>query len=133
MQVLDVLYAIGGVVAMAFFLYAATPLFPPNNGRIVPWYLAGFGIGLFNVLQSLKIIASSEAEFASNCMIIDQYGRELEPVHEPAATELTEQSRKRVAKFIFTALFMLVWIRCAHTNPLRPKIPAPVRAPFGPT
>ena len=28
---------------------------------------------------------------------------------------------------------MLVWIRCAQTNPLRPNRAAPVRAPDGPT
>ena len=58
------------------FLYSATPLAPPNNSHIVPWYLAGPGIGLFGTLQSLKVVYTSEAEFASDCMIIDQYGRE---------------------------------------------------------
>src|SRR5436305_15078403 len=31
------------------------------------------------------------------------------------------------------ALVMLVWIRCAQTNPLRPNTAAPVSAPDGPT
>jgi len=39
-QLVDVLYAIGSIVLVSFFLYSATPLFPPNNGHIVPWYLA---------------------------------------------------------------------------------------------
>jgi uncharacterized membrane protein YbhN (UPF0104 family) len=106
----DLLYAIGGIVLISFFLYSATPLFPPNNGHVVPWYLAGLGIGLFGVLQSLKVVYPSEAEFASHCMVIDQYGRELEPMVEPPPVQATEPKWKRVAKAIFTAAFMLVWV-----------------------
>jgi hypothetical protein len=60
----NVLYALGGVFFIFIFLYSATPLAPPNNGHIVPWYLAGLGIRLFGILQSLKVAYASEAECA---------------------------------------------------------------------
>jgi hypothetical protein len=107
---LDVLYAVGGIILISLFLYSATPLFPPNNGHVVPWYLAGLGIGLFGVLQSLKVVHAAEAEFTSNCMIIDQYGRELEPVNEPSPVQLSEPNWMRVTKVMYTVAFMLVWV-----------------------
>jgi len=105
-----VLYALGGIFFVSIFLYSASPLFPPNNGHIVPWYLAGLGIGMFGILQSLKVVSASEAEFASNCMIIDQYGRELKPAHEPSPAQLGEPNWKRITKVAYTVVFMLVWV-----------------------
>lgn len=107
---LDVLYATGGVIFISLFLYSATPLFPPNNSHVVPWYLAGLGIGLFGILQSLKVVYSAEAEFISHCMTIDQYGRELEPVHEASPTESNEPTWKRAAKGTYTAVFIVAWV-----------------------
>jgi len=109
-KLLDVLYAVAGVCFISFFLYSAVPLFPPNNGHIVPWYLAGFGIGLFGVLQSLKVVYPSEAEFASNCMIIDQYGRELQPVQEPSPSQPSEPNWKRFTKATYSIVFMILWV-----------------------
>jgi hypothetical protein len=106
----NVLYALGGTCFISIFLYSATPLAPPNNGHIVPWYLAGLGIGLFGILQSLKVAYASEAEFASDCMIIDQYGRELEPAHAPPSAPLSEPNWKRVTKVTYTTVFMLAWV-----------------------
>jgi hypothetical protein len=106
----DVLYAVGGVCLISFFLYSAGPLFPPDNGHIVPWYLAGLGIGLFGVLQSLKVVYPSEAEFTSNCMIIDQYGRELQPAQEPSPAQPPEPNWKRFTKATYTVVFMLLWV-----------------------
>jgi amino acid transporter len=106
----NVLYALGGAFLISIFLYSATPLFPPNNGRFVPWYLAGLGIGLFNILQSLKVAYASEAEFASDCMIIDQCGRELQPTHAPPPLQSSEPKWKRATKVTYTTVFMLVWV-----------------------
>lgn len=106
----NVLYALGNIFFISIFLYSATPLAPPNNGHIVPWYLAGLGIGLFGILQSLKVAYASEAEFASDCMIIDQYGRELEPARAPASALLSEPNWKRVTKVTYSAVFMLLWV-----------------------
>ena len=109
-KLIDVLYAAGGIFFVSIFLYSAVPLFPPNNGHIVPWYLAVFGIGLLGVLQSLKVVHLSEAEFASNCMIIDQYGRELPLAREPSPAQPSEPNWKRFMKVAYTVVFMLMWV-----------------------
>ncbi len=106
----NLLYALGGTFFISIFLFSVTPLATPNNGHIVPWYLAGLGIGVFGILQSLKVVYASEAEFASDCMIIDQYGRELEPAHVPSPSQLSEPNWKRITKVTYTTAFMLVWI-----------------------
>jgi hypothetical protein len=92
------------------FLYSATPLFPPNNGHVVPWYLAGFGIGLSGVLQSLNVVFSSEAEFASNCLTVDQYGRRLQTEPELSPLVAPEAKWRRVTKAIYAAVFILLWV-----------------------
>lgn len=108
---LDALKAAGGIVLISFFLYSATPLFPPNNGQLAPWYLAGLGIGLFGILQTLKVVYATEAEFGSNCMIIDQYGRELDPPPpQSSQAEPHYANWKRVAKGIYQVTFILVWV-----------------------
>jgi hypothetical protein len=71
----DVACAVGRVLLVSAFLYSVIPRLPPNNSHSVPWYLGGIALSLFGVLQSLKVVYLSEAEFASNCMIMDQYGR----------------------------------------------------------
>jgi hypothetical protein len=106
---IDPLYAVGALSAPVL-LYSATPLFPPNNGHIVPWYLAGLGIGLFLVLQSLKVVYPSEAEFASNCMIIDQYGRRLQTEQELSPAQAPEVNWRRATKAAYTIVFMLLWV-----------------------
>jgi len=106
----NVLYALGGIFLISIFLYSATPLAPPHNAHIVPWYLAGLGIGLFGILQSLKVAYASEAEFAADCMTIDQYGRELEPTRAPASVQLSEPNWKRVTKVTYSTVFMLMWV-----------------------
>jgi hypothetical protein len=47
----NVIYAVGSLALVAFFLFAGTPLFPPLIGAALPWYLAGLGIGTFGVLS----------------------------------------------------------------------------------
>ena len=106
----NVLYTLLGIFLIAIFLYSATPLFPPSDSHSVPWYLAGLGIGLFGVLQSLKIVNTSEAEFTSNCAIIDQYGREMKPSPGPSPVQLWEPNWKRVTKVVYSVVFVLVWI-----------------------
>jgi hypothetical protein len=106
----DVLYAAGGIFLVSIFLYSAVPLFPPNNGHIVPWYLAGFGIGLFGVLQSLKLAYPSESEFASNCMIIDQYGRELQSAQEASPAQPPEPGWQRFTKATYAIVFIFLWV-----------------------
>jgi hypothetical protein len=42
-------------------------------------------MSLFGTLQSLKVVYTSEAEFASDCTIIDQYGREPSSSRPPSS------------------------------------------------
>jgi hypothetical protein len=107
----DIVYAVGGVVLIALFLYGATPLFPPSTGAALPWYLAGLGIGTFNVLSSLKVVNASEADFLMNCRAVDQYGQEIPRASElPQPASATEPRWKKLARAIYVATFMLVWI-----------------------
>ncbi len=100
----NLLMAAGGVALMGVFLYAATPLFPPSNPRFLPWYLAGFGIGFFNVLQALRLVHPSEAAFLADC-------------HEPSSqieqatqSEPTDPRWHRVVRGTYGLLFLLVWL-----------------------
>jgi len=73
--------------------------------------LAGFGIGVFGILQSLKVVHGAEAEFVSNCMIVDQYGGESAPIGESTSFEESrEASWKRAAKAMYAVIFLMVWI-----------------------
>jgi hypothetical protein len=106
----DVLFAISTVILIAFFLFAATPLFPPSQSYALPWYLAGLGIGTFGTLQSLRIVQSSELEFLSCCRVVDQFGREIERASELQKPKAIEVSWKRAVRVIYSVLFLLVWI-----------------------
>jgi hypothetical protein len=106
----DALIAMATAFAVAFFLYAASPLFPPRDHRFLPWYLAGLGIGAFGILSSLRIVYPSEAEFLANCRAIDQYGREIDRASELPEPRNVEPDWKKVARGVFNAAFVLVWI-----------------------
>ena len=106
----DGLFAIGAAIGIAFFLHAASPLFPPSDHRFLPWYLAGLGIGTFGILSSLRIAYSSEAEFLTHCRTIDQYGREADRASELPEVKNVEPDWKKVARGIYTVTFVLVWI-----------------------
>jgi hypothetical protein len=58
-------------------------------------------------------------------------GRAVEQRQGPLAQAYS--SAQTTNGTLVRALFMLVWIRCAQTNPLRSKAAAPVKAPAGPT
>ena len=57
-----------------------------------------------------QVACAAEADFSSNCMIIDQYGGELEPVNEYSSVQLYEPSWKRVTTVMYTAVFTLMWV-----------------------
>lgn len=90
------------VVAITVFLFATTPLAPPLNPRMLPWYLMGGGIGLFNVLQSLTLVTTSEEEFQAQC------GEPPPP--NTAAQSTTEHSWKRIVQWAFSTAFVAVWL-----------------------
>lgn len=107
----DVVNAIGAVVFLAFFFFAATPLFPPSAPRALPWYLAGLGIGTFTVLSFLKVVHSSETAFLLHCRVVDQNGQEIALVSELPEAQLPADPRwKKLVRGIFSTVFILVWI-----------------------
>jgi hypothetical protein len=107
---LDILRAAGGGVLTAVFLFAATPLFPPSDSRALPWYLAGLGIGVFNILCLLNLVCLSKADFLAQCSSSDQPGRELvAPPPQPAATVI-EARWKNVVRRSYTVAFFAVWL-----------------------
>jgi hypothetical protein len=100
--------AAGTTLLMAFFQYAATPLFSPAKPQFLPWYLAGFGIGLFNVLSALNLVQSSEAEFEAACV----QSRAASSSHE-GTRELISPTTigwKRVVRGAVTICFLAVWL-----------------------
>src|SRR5690349_7469239 len=100
----NLLGAAGGVGLMGVFLFAATPLFPPSNPRFLPWYLAGFGIGSFNVLQALRLVHPSEAALLADCYELGSQ------ISQPAQIELTDPGWRRVVRASYSIIFMLVWL-----------------------
>jgi hypothetical protein len=98
------LAALGGLVLTGVFLYAASPLFPPSNPRFLPWYLAGFGIGLFNFLQSLRLVHSSEAAFLADC------GDSGSQAEEPAQAEPPGRQWQKLVRTVFSFFFFAVWL-----------------------
>jgi hypothetical protein len=98
------LAALGGVVLTVVFLYAASPLFPPSNPRFLPWYLAGFGIGLFNFLQSLRLVHSSEAVFLADC------GNSSSQIGEPVQAEPARPQWQKLVRTVYSVFFFAVWL-----------------------
>jgi hypothetical protein len=88
----NLLMAAGIVALMGVFLYAATPQFPPSNPRFLPWFMAGFGIGTFNVLQALRLVHRSEAAFLADCR---EPGSQIE---QATQTEPTDPQWHRVVR-----------------------------------
>ncbi|MEQ1819421.1 MAG: hypothetical protein ABL871_12500 [Terricaulis sp.] len=97
----EVLSALFGVVLVVLFLGATTPLASPTNPRMLPWFLAGAGIGLFGLLTSLKLVRFSQAEFLADCT--DQQERE-------AIADEGEVGWRRLLHWIYSALFLGVWL-----------------------
>jgi len=47
--------------------FACRPMFPFFERGCLGWYLAGVDIALFNILDSLRVVQSSEADFLKFC------------------------------------------------------------------
>jgi hypothetical protein len=105
----DVLTAIGTAIFVAFFLFGATPLFPIDS-QVLPWYLAGAGIGTFGILSALKIASGTETDFMLHCTVIDQYGQEIPRLCEIPKPRVVEARWKKMARGAYFCAFMLVWI-----------------------
>ena len=96
----------GGIALTGVFLYAATPMFPLSNPRFLPWYLAAFGIGIFNVLQTLRLVHPSEAAFMADC---SEPGSSISTAQAGQAGP-TEPQWHKIARAAFTVLFVMVWL-----------------------
>jgi hypothetical protein len=100
----DLALALGIDALLGFFLQAVTPQFSASNPRFLPRYLAGHGIGAFNILTMLKLVRSSKAQMLADCSDAPS-----EPKQEPK-TEPMEPQSHRIARVIFSCLFLLVWL-----------------------
>jgi hypothetical protein len=105
----NVLFAIGSAILIAFFLFAATPLFPPSNPQSLPWYLAGAGIGIFGILHSLRIVYAAEADFLANCGSFDPYRQGAPPIPQRFNSP-GEAPWKKATRTVYGIVFMLVWV-----------------------
>ena len=105
----DVFYAMGTAILVAFFLFSATPLFPLSP-QVLPWYLAGGGIGTFGILSALKIASGTETDFLLHCTVIDQYGREIPRLCELPEPKVVEARWKKMARGVYSGAFLVVWI-----------------------
>lgn len=105
----DILSAIGTAIFVAFFLFSAAPLFPIDS-QILPWYLAGAGVGTFGILSALKIASGTETDFMLHCTVIDQYGQEVPRLCEIPKPRVVEARWKKIARGVYLGAFLLLWI-----------------------
>lgn len=99
--------AVAGVALMAVFLYAATPLFSPKDPRFLPWYLAGFGIGAFNVLQALRLVHPSEVAFLADCH------ERTSQIEQATQNKPSDPLWHRIVRATFSIAFLIVWLEFA--------------------
>ncbi len=99
------LTAAGTILATGFFLFAASPLFPPSNPNALPWYLAGLGIGTMNFLIALRLVRSTQSEFLADC----QGAASPPAAPEPPAMQ-TDPNWKRILRGAYSVAFFLVWL-----------------------
>jgi hypothetical protein len=91
-----------GVVAVGLFLGSATPMFSPFNPTILAWYLAGLGIGLFGLLQSLRVVYFAEEDFLADCK---------DPaLDHPTSARPKDARWKRTIRAIYGIASLLIWL-----------------------
>lgn len=106
-KALDILMAVGTLAAIALFLFSASPNFPPTSVTSLPWYLAGGGIGLFGILNALKVVRRTRTEFEA-----DVAAAKAPASSAPAATLVDEPKvdwRTWVVR-IYSVAFVAVWL-----------------------
>lgn len=106
----NLLMAAGGVALIGVFLYGATPSFPPSNPRFLPWYLAGFGIGAFNVLEALRLVHLSKAEFLADCHEPGNQHELSSRVEDVKQSEPIDPRWHKVVRGAYTLAFFIVWL-----------------------
>jgi hypothetical protein len=100
----DVAWAAVTVVLGGVFFYSASSWFSPLNPRFLPWYLAGLGIAIFNTLNALKLVRTSEAQMMADA----QRGSTSPESH--ADPEPFEPVWRRAVRAIYYCVFFLVWL-----------------------
>lgn len=98
--------AFAALVSLAlglFFLGSVIPRISPLSPRIFPWFAAGGGIILGEVLFLLNVVCLSKKEFLRHC------GDKVS--EEPQASNLPQEPQwKRTVRTLFGLYFLAVWI-----------------------
>jgi hypothetical protein len=130
----DLLKAALIVAAGAVFLYVATVNFKADDPHLMPWFLAGLGIILFNVLSQLKLVTFSEEAFAA-------LGK---PAEAPAVEIMGaprdddgEPSWHRTARAAYRIGFFAIWLTFLaffylNSTALRDGVPQPTATASAP-
>eukprot|EP01030_Chromulinospumella_sphaerica_P026850 gene26850-27075_t len=92
---------------MGLFAFAATPNFPPTRPGALPWYLAVAGIGLFGLLNTLKVVRRTRTEFEADVAAAKA------PADAAIVTGLVDKPdadwRTWVGR-VFSVVFLGVWL-----------------------
>lgn len=96
------LAAAAGILLIAIFLFAVGQLGSPSDPHMVPWFIAGAGIGLFNALRSLRLVRMSQAGFRADCGPVGSA--------PPAAADHAPKGWKKVLLTVFQIFFLLAWL-----------------------
>ncbi len=86
---------------MAYFVGATTGFSVSRFVTLGPWALAVVGIGVYSVLQALRIVHTSEKAFRAECGDQTQLA---EPERPP------EPRWKAIIRYAFITAFILVWL-----------------------
>jgi len=102
----EMVAALTTAALVGIFLFAATPIASTRDPVMLPWYLAGLGIGLFLILMKLRLVRMSQIDFEADCHGASSVGTSAANV----ATPDMEPAWKRRVRAGFSALFLLVWL-----------------------
>jgi hypothetical protein len=100
---MQALQAAGAIIVILVLCYAATPQFPPTRTEFLPWYLAAGGIGLFNVLQCLRLVRASQVDFLADC-------GHAGALAEIDAARSTLSRWKTIVATVYGIAFFAIWL-----------------------
>ncbi len=100
----DVLMAAGIGALICVFLYVATPQFSPLSSRFLPRYLAGFGIGAFNVMQQLRLVFPFQSSVSGR--LREAHGQPRVPPPPPPV----DPQWQRMIRATYHLLFFVIWL-----------------------
>lgn len=87
---------------IVLFLGASIPLASPIGPQMLPWFIAGANLGLFNILGALHLVNQSKEEFLAQCV-------------ETADEEVTvstppEPAWRRILRGAYSVAFLVIWL-----------------------